>query len=71
MKNKKITVVGLGYVGLPTALSYCKKGFEVNGFDIDKKLILNLNNGITKIDEKNVQILLKKYIKKNFFQNLI
>lgn len=67
MKNKKITVVGLGYVGLPTALSYCKKGFEVNGFDIDKKLILNLNNGITKIDEKNVQILLKKYIKKKFF----
>ncbi|WP_075506005.1 nucleotide sugar dehydrogenase [Candidatus Pelagibacter communis] len=67
MKNKKITVVGLGYVGLPTALSYCKKGFEVNGFDIDKKLILNLNKGITKIDEKNVKILLKKYIKKKFF----
>ena len=67
MKNKKITIIGLGYVGLPTALSFCKKGFKINGYDIDKKLIENLNNGSTKINENNVKNLLKKYIGKKFF----
>ena len=57
MKNKKITIVGLGYVGLPTALSFCKKGFKINGYDIDKKLIDSLNSGSTKINENNVKNL--------------
>jgi UDP-N-acetyl-D-mannosaminuronic acid dehydrogenase len=67
MKDKKITIIGLGYVGLPTALSFCKKGFKINGYDIDKKLIDSLNSGFTKINENNVKNLLKKYIGKKFF----
>ena len=67
MKNKKITIVGLGYVGLPTALSFCKKGLKINGYDIDKKLIDNLNLGFTKINEDNIKNLLKKYVGKKFF----
>ena len=35
MKNKKIALVGLGYVGLPLAVEFSKKR-EVIGFDIDK-----------------------------------
>ena len=36
-KTVKIGVIGLGYVGLPLALLFSKKGFFVNGFDTDKK----------------------------------
>lgn len=45
--NKKITVVGLGYVGLPLAVEFAKK-FSVVGFDINQKRINELNQGIDK-----------------------
>ena len=34
MKNTKIAVIGLGYVGLPLAVEFAKK-YEVVGFDIN------------------------------------
>lgn len=49
-KDIKICIVGLGYVGLPLALSFAEKNIEVIGFDIDKKHCNDLNNGISKID---------------------
>mgnify|MGYP000113908818 CR=1 FL=1 len=33
----KITVMGLGYIGLPTAITLAEAGFEVCGFDVNKK----------------------------------
>jgi UDP-N-acetyl-D-glucosamine dehydrogenase len=38
-------VVGLGYVGLPVALSYAEAGFQVLGFDIDAKKVEQLLAG--------------------------
>jgi len=38
-------VVGLGYVGLPTALGLLDAGFSVLGVDIDERLINDLNHG--------------------------
>ncbi|MBN1913363.1 MAG: UDP-N-acetyl-D-glucosamine dehydrogenase, partial [Candidatus Omnitrophica bacterium] len=38
-KKAKIAVVGLGYVGLPLAIEFAKKGFPVFGIDIDKDRI--------------------------------
>ena len=43
--NKKIALVGLGYVGLPLAIEFGKK-FEVVGYDIKKERISELLNGI-------------------------
>ena len=43
--NKKIAVVGLGYVGLPLAVAFSKK-FEVVGYDINTQRIDELNKGI-------------------------
>ena len=42
-KKSKITIIGLGYVGLPLALSFIKKGFKVLGVDTDIKKV-NLRN---------------------------
>ncbi|KAB2839963.1 MAG: nucleotide sugar dehydrogenase, partial [Melioribacteraceae bacterium] len=40
-----IGIIGLGYVGLPLALAFAAKGFNVIGFDIDEKKIPLLNAG--------------------------
>jgi UDP-N-acetyl-D-galactosamine dehydrogenase len=44
MKNKKIAVIGLGYVGLPLAVEFGKK-FATVGFDINQARIKELRNG--------------------------
>ncbi|WP_020169120.1 nucleotide sugar dehydrogenase [Candidatus Pelagibacter communis] len=51
MNKKKIAIIGLGYVGLPLAIEFCKKKFDVFGFDIDKKKINELRNGIDRTHE--------------------
>lgn len=45
IKNKKLAIIGLGYVGIPLAVEFVKNGFEVIGFDIDSAKIANLSNG--------------------------
>lgn len=43
--NRKISVVGLGYVGLPVAVAFGKKG-TVIGYDINEKRVAELQEGI-------------------------
>ncbi len=43
-KDIRISVVGLGYVGLPTALNFHKAGFSVAGIDISEKVVETLKN---------------------------
>jgi UDP-N-acetyl-D-glucosamine dehydrogenase len=40
-----IGVIGMGYVGLPLALEFCRAGFRVIGFDTDGKKVKQLNAG--------------------------
>ncbi|ODT06438.1 MAG: hypothetical protein ABS35_45915 [Kaistia sp. SCN 65-12] len=44
-KNYRIGIIGLGYVGIPLALTACKAGFQVVGFDIDAKRVAQINRG--------------------------
>ena len=43
--DRKIAVVGLGYVGLPVACSFARAGFQVTGFDIDQGRVDELREG--------------------------
>ena len=43
--NRKIAVIGLGYVGLPVAVAFARSGVPVIGFDIDRKRIDELRSG--------------------------
>ncbi len=45
MKNPKIAVIGLGYVGLPLAVAFAKK-YPVIGFDINQARVDELNSGV-------------------------
>ena len=60
MKNEKVCVVGLGYIGLPTALMFAERNIEVVGLEIDHILVRDISTGISKISEDGVQRLLKK-----------
>lgn len=43
--NRKIAVIGLGYVGLPVAVAFARAGNPVVGFDIDAKRVAELTSG--------------------------
>ncbi len=55
--NKKIAVIGLGYVGLPLAVAFSKK-FKVIGFDINPSRIEELEKGYDRTLEVKEDILL-------------
>ena len=40
-----ICVVGLGYIGLPTASLLATKGFSVTGIDVSQKVVDTINKG--------------------------
>jgi len=52
-----VCVVGLGYMGLPTALLLAKAGCDVFGFDIVREKVDNLNQGILPFDESGMDEL--------------
>lgn len=52
----KIAIIGLGYVGLPLATEFGKK-YEVVGYDINKKRINELENGIDITNEVSIEKL--------------
>ena len=51
---KIITIVGLGYVGIPLALLCAEKGNKVYGLDIDKKKVELLKRGESAIDDEYI-----------------
>ena len=61
-KEATIGVIGLGYVGLPLVIEFCKSGFPVIGLDIDEKKIKALSQSksfIKHIPDENIQVLNK------------
>jgi UDP-N-acetyl-D-mannosaminuronic acid dehydrogenase len=60
--KKKICVIGLGYIGLPTAVMFASKGCSVNGVDINSNVVNLINNGIPHIDEPGLTLELNKQI---------
>lgn len=60
-----INVIGLGYIGLPTALMFASHGLKVVGTDYNKKLISELNAGRTTFDEKGLDELFENAVAKD------
>ena len=62
----KLGIIGLGYVGLPLMDSFCKKGVQCIGFDVDKQKVDDLNNGISFLPEPSNDCI-KNYLSKQLF----
>lgn len=57
VKQLKIAVVGLGYVGLPLALLFLKKGFDVIGIDSDQGKIDKLHAGLSYLPDLDEAVI--------------
>ena len=58
-----VNVIGLGYIGLPTALMMAAHGVEVVGTDYNAKLVATLRAGKTTFEEKGLDDLFDKALK--------
>ncbi|MBG9854589.1 UDP-N-acetyl-D-mannosamine dehydrogenase [Bacillus wiedmannii] len=57
--NEKVCVVGLGYIGLPTASLLATKGFQVYGVDVNESAVEMINSGKVHIYEPDLDIMVK------------
>ena len=58
-----VNVIGLGYIGLPTALMLASHGVEIVGTDYNKELVATLNAGKTTFEEKGLDELFNAAVK--------
>ena len=67
-KSLRVCVIGIGRIGLPTALSFAKSGLETTGVDINENLIDNINSGIFPLkDEPGYDKIFENVIKNKKF----
>lgn len=59
-----INVIGLGYIGLPTALMFATHGVEVIGTDYNQQLVSELNAGRITFEEKGLNSLFQEAVSK-------
>jgi len=50
-REATVAVLGLGYVGLPLAISFAEVGYRVIGFDVSDAVVTGLNAGVSHIDD--------------------
>ncbi len=68
MKFQKICIIGLGYIGLPTASTFAAHGLKVLGVDISQHIIDTLNQGEIHIHEPGLHDEVKKAIQSGNFK---
>src|SRR5690606_37301548 len=57
--EQKVTVVGLGYIGLPTAALIARSGCQVTGIDVSAKVVDTINKGKVHIEEVDLDGLVQ------------
>ena len=59
---KKICVIGLGYIGLPTAALLANKGYNIHGVDLDQRAVDIINRGEIHIVEPELDTFVKSAV---------
>lgn len=67
-KKPEVVIMGLGYIGLPTASLIASKGIQVQGIDIDQNIVDTVNRGEIHIVEPDLQGLVKYNIERGFLK---
>ncbi len=63
-----VTILGLGYIGLPTAALIASKGINVHGVDINKQVVDTINQGKIHIVEPDLEGLVHYAVQKKFLK---
>ena len=66
--TKKICVMGLGYIGLPTASLLGTKGYQVLGVDVSESVINTINQGKIHIVEPDLDIMVKAAVQSGYLK---
>jgi len=67
MENKnKVCIMGMGYIGLPTAALLANKGYQVQGVDIDQHVIDTINRGEIHIVEPELDAFVQSSVQNGF-----
>lgn len=61
-KTTVITIIGMGYIGLPTATMFASAGFKVYGYDVNESVINTLRKGEIHIVEPELKELFKNVL---------
>lgn len=64
----KLTVIGLGYIGLPTAITFANYGVDVLGVDVNPTVVDSLNKGQIHIEEPGLQEAYENALKSERFK---
>ena len=67
-KPSRVVVMGLGYIGLPTASLIASRGIEVLGVDINPEIVKKINEGKVHISEPDLDGLVYKVVSKNLLK---
>ena len=59
---KRISVIGLGYIGLPTAAMFASRGYTVIGVDINEATVNTVNRGEIHIVEPELDIAVRSAV---------
>lgn len=71
VKDKQISVIGLGYIGLPTAALLASSGYKVNGMDVNHDVVSIINEGKIHIVEPDLDKYVKSAVSSNMLQAFI
>ena len=71
MKKPKISVLGIGYVGLCTAVGFASKGYDVIASTHDAEKAAKINKGIPPFHEPNLQNMLEEAVQSGHLKCLI
>ena len=64
----KVVIMGLGYIGLPTAALIASRNIEVYGVDINEKVVNTINEGHIHIIEPDLEGLVSHVVKKGYLK---
>ncbi len=67
-REARVAVLGLGYVGLPTAALIAEEGFRVVGLDIKKEIVDRVNSGKIEIREPGLPELVRKVVNRGLLR---
>ena len=62
VRKRSICVIGLGYIGLPTAALLATRGYKVHGVDVDREAVTKITNGESHIYEPGLDAFLMSAI---------
>ena len=68
-KKEKLSLVGLGYVGMPIAVAFAKKGLDVIGFDLNKEKISLYKSGIDPTHEVGDKVIKNSTVEFTYDEN--